>query len=386
MISTASCSVPSFRHRSGDERTVMADNSIKKISIVPFGPQHPVLPEPIHLDLVLQDEKVIDAMPSIGFIHRGLEKLVDKRDFKEFVLIAERTCGICSFGHSLGYVEAVEKIMNLETTPRTKYLRTMWAELSRLHNHLMWLGLLADAFGFESLFMDCWRLREKVLDMLELTTGGRVIFSVNKVGGLKKDVTPEMLESILKTVDELEKECRIVTDTFLGNGDVLSRMVGVGKLSPERAEELGCCGPFLRASGVRRDLRLQGYEAYGELNFEPVIALEGDCYARCKVRIGELYQSMDLIRQTIAKMPDGPIEVPVKGNPDGEYMARIEQPRGEAIYYVKANGSKFLTRYRNRTPTFANIPGLIETIRGAELADVAMMILTIDPCISCTER
>ena len=167
----------------------------------------------------------------------------------------------------------------------------MWAELSRLHNHLMWLGLLADAFGFESLFMDCWRLREKVLDMLELTTGGRVIFSVNKVGGLKKDVTPEMLESILKTVDELEKECRIVTDTFLGNGDVLSRMVGVGKLSPERAEELGCCGPFLRASGVRRDLRLQGYEAYGELNFEPVTALEGVCNARGKVRIGELNQS-----------------------------------------------------------------------------------------------
>ena len=107
------------------------------------------------------------------------------------------------------HTQRVQKIMDLETTPRTKYLRTMWAELSRLHNHLMWLGLLADAFGFESLFMDCWRLREKVLDMLELTTGGRVIFSVNKVGGLKKDVTPEMLESILKTVDELERSAAL---------------------------------------------------------------------------------------------------------------------------------------------------------------------------------
>ncbi|SDZ79108.1 ech hydrogenase subunit E [Lachnospiraceae bacterium NK3A20] len=364
----------------------MADNSIKKISIVPFGPQHPVLPEPIHLDLVLQDEKVIDALPSIGFVHRGLEKLVEKRDFQDFVLVAERTCGICSFGHGLGYVEAVEKIMHLETTPRTKYLRTMWAELGRMHNHLMWLGLLADAFGFESLFMETWRLREKVLDLLELTTGGRVIFSVNKVGGLRKDVTKGMLDTIMAGMTVLTKECRVATDTFLGDRDVQSRMRGVGRLSPERAEELGCCGPFLRASGVRRDLRLLGYEAYGELQFEPIVSFDGDCYARCEVRIKELYQSMDLVRQCIEKMPDGPIEVPVKGNPNGEYMARIEQPRGEALYYVKANGTKFLTRYRNRTPTYSNIPGLVETIKGAELADVAMMILTIDPCISCTER
>ena len=142
----------------------MADNSIKKISIVPFGPQHPVLPEPIHLDLVLQDEKVIDALPSIGFVHRGLEKLVEKRDFQEFVLIAERTCGICSFGHGLGYVEAIENIMDLQVPERAKFLRTMWAELARMHNHLMWLGLLGDAFGFESLFMETWRLRERVLD------------------------------------------------------------------------------------------------------------------------------------------------------------------------------------------------------------------------------
>ena len=362
------------------------NNNAKKISVVPFGPQHPVLPEPIHLDLVLKDEKVVYALPSIGFVHRGLEKLVEKRDYEQFVLIAERTCGICSFGHGMGYVEAIEKIMNLDIPPRAKFLRTMWAELARMHNHLMWLGLQADAFGFESLFMECWRLREKVLDMLELTTGGRVIFSVNKVGGLRKDVTPEMLEQILHTIDALEKECRVVTDTFLGDPDVLSRMKGVGVLTPGRAEELGCCGPFLRASGVKRDCRMLGYEAYGELKFEPIVSYDGDCYARCVVRIEELYQSMDLVRQCIAKMPGGDIDVKVKGNPNGEYMVRIEQPRGEALYYVKANGTRFLTRYRNRTPTYANIPGLIETIKGAELADVAMMILTIDPCISCTER
>ena len=159
-----------------------------KQSIIPFGPQHPVLPEPIHLDLVLEDEKVVEAIPSIGFVHRGLESLVDKKDFNEMTYVIERTCGICSFMHGMGYCESVEKIMNVEVPDRGKYLRTIWAEMSRVHSHLLWLGLLADAFGFESLFYQCWRMREKVLDLFEMTTGGRCIFSVNKIGGVLKDI------------------------------------------------------------------------------------------------------------------------------------------------------------------------------------------------------
>ena len=165
----------------------------KKRSVVPFGPQHPVLPEPIHLDLVLEDEKVVDVIPSIGFIHRGLEDLVKKRDFNEYVYVAERTCGICSFGHGLGYVEAVEKCMNVEVPIRAKYLRTIWSEMARIHSHLLWAGLMADAFGFENLFYQCWRLREKNLDLVEMTTGGRLIYSVNKVGGVLKDITPDIM-------------------------------------------------------------------------------------------------------------------------------------------------------------------------------------------------
>ena len=120
-----------------------------KLSVIPFGPQHPVLPEPIHLDLVLEDETVVKAIPSIGYIHRGLEKLVQKKNYKEYVYIAERICGICSFGHGMGYCETIENIMDIEVPDRAKYLRTIWSELSRLHSHLLWLGLQADAFGFE---------------------------------------------------------------------------------------------------------------------------------------------------------------------------------------------------------------------------------------------
>lgn len=355
-------------------------------SIVPFGPQHPVLPEPIHLDLVLEDETVVEAVPSIGFIHRGLEKLVEKKDFQEYVYVAERICGICSFMHGMGYCEALEHIMGIEIPPRAKYLRTIWCEMSRIHSHLLWLGLLADAFGFESLFMQSWRMREKILDMFEYSTGGRVIFSVNKIGGQRKDMDRDMLNTFLRVFADIERDLSSLSKTFLDDYAVNSRLKDVGFLTKEQAHDLGAVGPFMRASGIALDNRKLGYAAYPDLDFEPITSTVGDSYARCDVRIREIFQSIDLIRQAAAKIPDGEVSVPVKGLPDGEYFMRVEQPRGEAMYYVKANGTKFLDRVRVRTPTFANLPGMLETLKGCQLADVPILILTIDPCISCTER
>jgi len=355
-------------------------------SIVPFGPQHPVLPEPIHLDLVLEDETVVEAIPSIGFIHRGLEKLVEKKDFNEMVYVAERICGICSFMHGMGYSEAVERVMGIEIPARAKYLRVIWSEMSRIHSHLLWLGLLADAFGFESLFMESWRTREKILDMFEYSTGGRVIFSVNKVGGQRKDMDNEMIAEFVKILGGMEKEIRTQSKAFLNDYAVKSRLCDVGFLTMQQARDLGTVGPFMRASGISLDTRKLGYAAYDDLEFEPIISTVGDSYARTDVRIQEIFQSIDLIRQAAAKIPSGEIAVPVKGNPTGEYFMRVEQPRGEALYYIKGNGTKNLDRMRVRTPTFANLPGLIETLKGCQLADVPILILTIDPCISCTER
>lgn len=357
-----------------------------KRSVIPYGPQHPVLPEPIHLDLVIEDEKIIEAIPSIGFIHRGLESLVEKKDFNEMTYVVERTCGICSFMHGMGYCESVEHIMHVEVPDRGKFLRTIWCEMSRMHSHLLWLGLLADAFGFESLFYQCWRMREKILDLFELTTGGRCIFSVNKIGGVLKDIDEEMMSTILGVMDEMEQDMKAIIKTFLSDYTVESRLKGVGVLTKQQAHDLGAAGPFARASGIAMDMRKRGYAAYPHIDFEPITSDIGDGYARCDVRIHEVLQSIDIIRQAAAKMPKGEIGVNVKGNPNGEYFMRVEQPRGEAIYYVKANGTKFLDRMRVRTPTFANLPGMLETLKGADLADVALLVLTIDPCISCTER
>lgn len=359
---------------------------MSKQSIVPFGPQHPVLPEPIHIDLVLEDEKVVEAVPSIGFVHRGLEMLAEKRDFNDYQYVVERTCGICSFGHGLGYCETLEAILNAEVPERAKFLRTFWFEMSRIHSHLLWLGLLADAFGFDALFMQAWRMREKVLDMFEESTGGRVIFSVNKIGGVLKDMDSSMINSFVDILNGMEKDIRKMTNVFLNDYSVQKRLKGVGILTKEDAHRLSAAGAMARASGIEMDMRKTGYEAYDKIDFDIITSNDCDGYARCAVRIGEIFQSIEIIRQCAQKMPQGSICNPQKGNPNGEAFVRIEQPRGETIYYAKANGTKFLERFRIRTPTFTNIQSLIHILPGSEFADVPIQVLTIDPCISCTER
>ena len=185
----------------------------------------------------------------------------------------------------------------------------------------------------------------------------------------------------------MERELRELADVFLEDVSVKNRMVGVGALTKEEAFELGAVGPTARGSGVDNDVRLDGHGIYNELDFAPCLETAGDCYARCKVRIREIFQSIDLIAQAVSKIPDGDIAVEIKGmHPAGEFIGRMEQPRGEAYYYVKGSGEKFLERIRVRTPTNANIPALVKTLQGCELADVPVLILTIDPCISCTER
>lgn len=355
-------------------------------TILPFGPQHPVFPEPIHLHLVLEDEVVKEATPTLGFVHRGLEKLVDLRDFTQMVQVCERVCGICSTIHGQCYCQAIETIMNLQVPPRAKFLRVIFAEIHRIQSHLLWMGLFADAFGFESLFMACWRIREKVMDINEATAGSRVIPSVNVIGGVKTDLTPEKGQWVLAQLAEVEKELKALEKVILNDYSVQKRTRGKGILTREKALELGAAGPTLRASGVSQDMRQLGYAAYGELGFEPIVALDGDAYSRSRVRFLETFQAAELVREAFSKLPAGDIQVKVKGTPRGETVDRVEQPRGELLYYVKASGEKHLDRLRIRTPTFANIPALLTMLPGVELADVPVIVLSIDPCVSCTER
>ena len=355
-------------------------------TVIPFGPHHPVLPEPLHLDLVLEDEVVVKAIPSIGFVHRGMEKLVEKKDFQEYIYVAERLCGICSFMHGMGYAMAIEQIMDVEVPERAVFLRTLWAECSRIHSHLLWMGLAADAIGFESLFMHSWRLREHILDVFDMTTGGRVIFSVCKIGGVRKDIDSEKMKRVLEILDKISAGMDELAKVFLHDKSISHRFAGVGTLSKENAIALGAVGPVARASGVNFDVRTSGYAAYPHLGLNIQLDDAGDSLGRTKVRVKEVYESIRLIRKIAEIMPGGEIDVKVKGNPSGEAFIRLEQPRGEVVYYAKGNGTKFLERMFVRTATFANVPALLDMIEGVELADVPVLITTIDPCISCVER
>lgn len=251
------------------------------------------------------------------------------------------------------------------------------------------MGLAADAFGFESLFMHCWRLRERVLDIFEKTTGGRVIFSVVKVGGVVRDIDDAQFAEMKRVLEGIKDEYRQLCNAFLKDSSVKNRTVGVGYISHEDALAQSMVGPFARASNVNYDARMLGNGGYGFLSdFQPILDGQGDCYARVKVRALEVLQSIDIIEEMIAKIPAGDIAVDVKGSPaaGAEAANVVEQPRGECYYYARGNGSKFLDRMRMRTPTSQNLAGMATALAGCDLADVNMIVLTIDPCISCTER
>jgi ech hydrogenase subunit E len=355
-------------------------------TVIPFGPQHPVLPEPIHLKLSVEDEMITEAVPSLGFVHRGLEKLIDFRDFHQMVQVVERICGICSVMHGMCYAQGIEETMRIEVPGRARFLRVIWAELHRMQSHLLWLGLFADSFGFESLFMEIWKIREKILDINEATAGNRIIVSMNVIGGVRRDLTQQQMGWILSELTGIERHMKRLETTLMDDYTIRKRIVGKGVLTQSQARDLGVVGPTLRASSVAQDVRQLGYAAYKELDFEPVIEKDGDCFARSRVRFREIFQSIDLVRQAVSKIPEGPLATKVKGRPDGETVCRVEQPRGEVFYYIKATGQKRLERLRIRTPTFANLPALIAMLPGMWLSDVPVVVLSIDPCISCTER
>lgn len=356
-------------------------------STIPFGPQHPVFPEPVQLKITYEDEKVVDVVPALGYGHRGIEKACELNEYPKNVFLCERICGICSAIHGITYCEVVERLWPIEIPPRAKYLRTIWSEMSRTHSHLLWLGLFADAFGFESMFMQFWRIREKVLDLLEMTAGHRVTQSVSIVGGVRRDIDKEHKKKCVDTLKEVRVEAEKLIKVLVNDYTVKSRTVGRGILSYDQAVALGCVGPTLRGSGVKEDCRLQKYEAYGDIGFEPIVEKDGDSFSRASVRAREALQAIDMQLEAFGKLPEGDLSVKPKGNPpENETTMRIEQPRGEVFYYAKGNGTKKLERLRVRTPTYANIPSLLVMLPGSELPDVPIIVHSIDPCISCTER
>jgi ech hydrogenase subunit E len=355
--------------------------------MVPLGPFHPALEEPYKIEVTCTGETITDARITVGFNFRGIEWLAERKNYTQGIALLERVCGICSNVHSMMFSRAVEAIADLEVPARGRYIRTVMSELERLHSHLLWAGVACNLIGFETLFMTCFSLRETVMDTLESVSGNRVNYSMNRPGGVNRDLTdPAAVVAAVRKIAEVTSKQLIPVMT--ANPIVRARCAGVGPLSRADAIAYGAVGPLARASGVETDLRRSApYDAYGDLSFEVPVRTEGDVFARIVVRALEIVESCKLIEQAIETMPSGPIAGGLFPRvPAGEATVRMEAPRGEVVYYMASDGGDTPTRVRVRTPTFANMPTVRLMVLGQGISDLGLIQASIDPCYSCTDR
>lgn len=355
---------------------------------IPIGPQHPALKEPESFRLTLEGERIVDADVRLGYNHRGIEKACEGQSYLQDIYLLERICGICSHSHSTCFVQAVEEVAGVEAPIRAQFIRTIIGELERVHSHLLWLGVAGHEVGFDTLFMYAWRDREAVMDILALISGNRVNYGINTIGGVRRDIDPDEARKVLEILHLLVERTEYYIKAATGEPTFIGRLSGVGKLSKEKAIELGAVGPTARGSGVDADIRRDDpYAAYGKLSFKVITDDHADVLGRTIVRVFELLESYKMLRFLIEELPEGPITVKVPRKiPAGEAISRYEAPRGEDIHYVRSNGTELPERVKVRAPTMANLASIREMLKGGWLADFPIVIAAIDPCFSCTDR
>jgi len=356
--------------------------------VIPIGPHHPALKEPVNFRIIADGEKIVRLELDLSYNHRGIEKAAEQRNFIRVLPLLERVCGICSHSHATVFAKGIEEIMGLEISPRAQYIRTIIAELERMHSHLLWLGVAAHEIGFNTLFMWTWRDREAVQDTLEEMSGNRVHYGINEIGGVRCDLTPAQIETALARLPDLEERIKKYVDMVNSEETLLIRFRGVGMMSKEEALKYGAVGPTARASGVDYDVRRDDpYLAYAEVPWKVITDTRGDVYGRTRVRIGELWESTQIVRSCLENIPAGPIRVDAPKNaPKGEILSRYEAPRGELAHFIRTNGTDRVERVDIRSPTLANWTSVAMCLVNQNLADIPVIIAAIDPCLSCTCR
>jgi len=356
--------------------------------IVAIGPQHPALKEPGHFEFTVDGEIVTNATARLGFVHRGMEKGTEDRNYVQDLYLMERVCGICSHVHAMAFALGVEKLAGVQAPPRAQAIRELIGELERIHSHLLWLGVAAHEGGFDTLFMYTWRDRETVMELLEILTGNRVNYSANVIGGVKIDVNKDQKDALKYGMDFLEERTKHYMKVVTEDETFLGRTRNIGLMTKEQAELLGAVGPTARASGVERDVRVDSpYAGYDMFPVKLVTEPAGDLEARFVVRINELYESYRLVRKIVSKLPDGELTVKVPRRiPEGETISRVEAPRGELFYFMRSNGTDKPDRIKVRTPSLCNWASVLTLAVGHKLADMPMILAGIDPCFSCNDR
>ena len=359
--------------------------------VINMGPQHPSTHGVLRIVLKLDGERVIDADCVIGYIHRGIEKLSENRDWTQIILLTDRMDYVAAATNNLGYCQTVEKLMRIEVPRRARYLRTVLAELQRIASHCLWLGTHAMDIGAMTVLLYAFREREFVLDLFEEFCGARLTYNSMRIGGLPLDVPPGWDRKVLSFCDLMEGKLDDYETLLTNNRIWLKRTRDVGVIGADEAIGLGLCGPPLRGSGVPRDVRKdEPYAAYDELEFNVPLGTRGDTYDRYLIRMDEFRESIRIIRQAVEGLPEGPImgKVPrLIKPPAGETYHAIESPKGELGYFIVSDGkSTNPYRFRVRPPSFCNLQGLKRLVKGHLVADVVALIGTIDIVLGEVDR
>jgi NADH-quinone oxidoreductase subunit D len=373
-----------------------------------FGPQHPATHTTLRLVLTLDGETVVKAVPDIGFLHSGFEKLGEHLDYNQYVTVVDRMNYISPVANEIAWHHTVEKLLDVDVTPRAKYIRTIFAELMRIHDHLLCCGAAALDLGGFTAFLYAFNQREKIYDISEHASGQRFHPSFTRVGGLLRDVDDGWVAKVRAFVRDFPKAHADVCRLLNRNRIFIERTRGIGVLSREEAINLSCTGPIARASGVVRDLRKdEPYLAYGDLagSFKVVCAAEGDSLARYLVRMEEMLESLKIIEAAVENLPPGPVNVDVNSKvvlpnqlsvyrsiegliqhfelimtnrqwktPVDEVYGANETANGELGFYVVADGSGVAYRARTRPPSFIHFAIFPYLIVGHQLSDVVAVL------------
>lgn len=356
-------------------------------TLINIGPFHPLQEEMEFFQLYCDGETVVDMDVRLGYNHRGIEELSTRMTWDQVPFLVERVCGICSASHPWAYVRAVESIAGIQAPPRAEYLRTIVAELERLHSHMLWVGLAGHFLGYNTVWMWAWKYREPIMDILELVTGSRIHYANNRIGGVRRDVSPDMYPEIRKAVDSIKAPMEMLTKAVLDDPVLHARLKGVGVLSYEDARRWCVTGPTARASGVPIDVRRDHpHGAYGLVEWNVITQDAGDVFAKAVVRCLESFESIKIIEQCLDQIPAGPIAADVDRIPPGEGCGNYEAPRGETFHYVRSDGGPGPVRHKIRAPSYVNVPSFKASCIGQHIADVTIILAAVDPCYSCTER
>jgi len=372
------------------QKPILSNGESPEEFVINIGPQHPSTHGVLHLKIKLDGEKILDIEPHLGYIHRGIEKMSEFLEYKQFIYLTSRMDYLSAHMNNQACSLAIEKGLQIEAPPRAQAIRILMAELQRLASHQLWWGSAGLDLGAVSPFFFAFREREQILEIFEETCGTRLTMNYITPGGVYNDLHPEFVAKVKALVAQFKKNIHEYDRLLTGNIIFQHRTKGIGVLSKEEAISLGCTGPVARASGVSCDVRkYHPYDGYDKIQFEEIVAEKGDSFTRYLVRIEEMKQSMHIIDQLIDNIPEGSYREKIKGIlkiPAGEFYQRVETARGEFAVMIVGDGSSKPYRIKFRTPNFSNLGALKPIATGGKIGDLVATMATLDLIIPDIDR